>query len=143
MCWRRPMECGNWWSRGTAKLLSNIVLFGCLIRLLGQPQLALAQWISHGPYGGSVKIIAIDPQTPSTLYAGSDGGGVFRSSNGGGNWTAVSSGLTYSDPENPLSRDVEALAIDPQTPSTLYAGTFGGGVFKSSNGGGNWTATNT
>ena len=54
--------------------------------------------------------------TPTTLYAGTAGGGVFKSTNGGGNWSAVNTGLTcYSS--------VYALAIDPATPTTLYAGT--------------------
>jgi photosystem II stability/assembly factor-like uncharacterized protein len=60
---------------------------------------------------------------------------VFKSVNGGGNWTAVNTGLTNTD--------VRALAIDPAAPTTLYAGTYYGGVFKSVNGGGNWTAVNT
>ena len=50
------------------------------------------------------------------------GDGVFKSTNGGTNWTAMNTGLT--------STDVYALAINPQTPDTLYAGTYGGGVFK-------------
>ena len=29
---------------------------------------------------------------------------------------------------------VLALVIDPQMPSTLYAGTYGGGIFKSADG---------
>ena len=41
--------------------------------------------------------------------------GVFKSTNGGGNW--VNTGLTNSY--------VLALAIDPVTPTTLYAGTDG------------------
>ena len=43
------------------------------------------------------------------------GGGVFKSTNGGGSWTAINTGLT-----NP---NVLALAIDPSAPATLYAGT--------------------
>ena len=62
-------------------------------------------------------------------------GGVFKSTNGGGNWSAVNTGLTDTY--------VHALAIDPVTPTTLYAGTEGGGVFKSTDGGGNWSAVNT
>ncbi len=69
----------------------------------------------------------------ATVYAG--GFGVFKSTNGGGNWTAINIGLT--------NRSVLALVIDPTNPATLYAGTLGGGVFRSSNGGGNWTAINT
>ena len=60
--------------------------------------------------------LAIDPATPSTLYAGTDGGGVFKSTNGGAAWSAVNIGLTNTY--------VDALAIDPATPSTLYAGTW-------------------
>ena len=40
-------------------------------------------------------------------------------------------------------RCVYALAIDPLTPTTLYAGTYGGGVFKSTDGGASWSAVNT
>ena len=59
---------------------------------------------------------------------------MFKSTNGGGNWSAVNTGLT--------STDVQVLAIDPVTPTTLYAGTWGGGVFKSTNGGAAWSAVN-
>ena len=78
-------------------------------------------WTSHGPEGGPVNALALDPVTPTTLYAGT-GGGVFKSTDGGANWSAVNSGLT--------STCVFALAIDPATPTTLYAGTGGGGVFS-------------
>jgi photosystem II stability/assembly factor-like uncharacterized protein len=90
-------------------------------------------WTSNGPEGGWIQALAIDPATPATLYAGTFGG-VFKSTNGGGAWGAVNTGLT--------STYVYALAIDPATPSTLYSGTPGG-VFKSANGGGNWGAVNT
>ena len=46
------------------------------------------------------------------------GGGVLKSTNGAGNWSAINTGLT--------SIGVLALAIDPVTPSTLYAGTGDG-----------------
>ena len=59
---------------------------------------------------------------------------MFKSTNGGANWSAVNTGLTDTE--------VYALAIDPTTPATLYAGTYGG-VFKSTNGGGDWSAVNT
>jgi len=38
---------------------------------------------------------------------------------------------------------VSVLVIDPKSPTTLYAGTTGGGVFKSTDGGGTWSASNT
>ncbi len=83
--------------------------------------------------------LAIDPATPSTVYAGT-GGGVFKTTNGGASWAAANTGLTT----NPIvfSLEVNSLAIDPATPSTVYAGTVGG-VFKTTNGGANWAAANT
>ncbi len=40
--------------------------------------------IFPSPEGGNIKTLAINPNTPSTLYAGTGGGGVFKSTNGGG-----------------------------------------------------------
>jgi photosystem II stability/assembly factor-like uncharacterized protein len=58
---------------------------------------------------------------------------VFKSTNGGGQWAAVNTGLTYLY--------IASLVIDPADSNTLYAGTLG--VFKSTNGGGRWVAVNT
>ncbi|MFN2633238.1 MAG: WD40/YVTN/BNR-like repeat-containing protein [Thermoanaerobaculia bacterium] len=90
------------------------------------------EWTSIGPYGagGNVRALAIDPQTPGTLYAGSDGG-VFKSQDGGISWSAVNNGLT--------GFTVYALALDPTAPGTVYAGT-NAGVFRSTNGANAWTS---
>ncbi|HWQ22255.1 MAG TPA: stalk domain-containing protein [Clostridia bacterium] len=81
-----------------------------------------------------VLCVAIDPLTPSILYAGSGGGGVSRSVDGGMTWTAANVGLV--DPW------VWSLAITPSTPSVVYAGTDGGGVFCSPDSGKTWIAVN-
>ena len=75
-----------------------------------------------------------DPTNPGTLYAGTFGVGVFKSTNGGASWTEASVGLTYPY--------VQALVIDPANPATLYAGTENRGVFKSTNAGASWSAVN-
>jgi hypothetical protein len=62
---------------------------------------------------------------PSTLYAGTRKGGIFKSTNGGEAWSTINTGLPNAA--------VTALAIDPETSTTLYAGTDGDGVFKSAN----------
>src|SRR5204862_542220 len=80
--------------------------------------------------------LAIDPQTPTTLYLRAYRR-VYKSTDGGGRWALVNTSL----PSSYLS--VQNLVIDPQTPTTLYAGTFGDGVFKSTDGGGGWNAVNT
>ena len=83
-----------------------------------------------------------------TSYVGTFYGGVFKSTNGSGNWSTFNAGLTNTnvsaltiDPATPATlyagtwrggltnTNVRALAIDPVTPTTLYAGTYGGGVF--------------
>lgn len=87
--------------------------------------------------------LAIDPQNPSTLYAGPSnfyaGGwisygwsGVSMSTDGGSSWNAVNSGL----PAN-----ARLLAFDPQSAKTLYAiGGSGALLFKTTDGGGSWSA---
>jgi photosystem II stability/assembly factor-like uncharacterized protein len=70
--------------------------------------------------GLTVSTLAVDPQNPRTVYAGTYGRGVFKTTDGGTSWSAVNSGLT--------TLSVNSLAIDPQNPNTIYAGT-GGGVF--------------
>ena len=84
-------------------------------------------WTSYGPPGGDVAILAIDPITPSTLYAGTDDG-VFKSTNAGATWVATGLTTTF----------VFAVAIDPSTPSNLYAGAGGGGVLTSTDAGATW-----
>ncbi|MEO8054351.1 MAG: hypothetical protein ABI768_04315 [Acidobacteriota bacterium] len=78
--------------------------------------------------------LAIDPSTPATLYAGTSDGGAFKSTNGGGNWSAINAGMTATRVEN--------LVIDPSKTATLYAGTDRG-VFRSTNGGATWAAAST
>src|ERR1035437_5504297 len=94
-------------------------------------------WTSGGPYGsgGDILALAINPTTPATVYAGMSDGGGFKSTDSGGTWAAVNTGLT--------TLSVFSLAINPSIPTTLYAGTFGGGVFKSTDSGGTWAAANT
>lgn len=80
--------------------------------------------------------IRFDPATPSTIYIGARNG-VFKSTDSGSNWIQQNN---FAIPGTP---NVLALAIDPTTPLTLYAGTSGNGLFKSINGGGVWTAMNS
>ena len=87
-------------------------------------------WTSIGPQGGYVSTIVIDPKTSTNLYAGTHGGGVFKSTNGGKNWSAANAGLT--------DFDVYSLAVDPISPSNLYA-VSSYQMFKSTDSGENWS----
>ncbi len=90
------------------------------------------KWI--GPYGGSVVSIAVDPNQSNIVYAGSWGGGVFKSVNGGKTWSFAGEGLGVLY--------IDSLAVDPEVSTTVYAGTHGGGVYKSTNGGVSWYSVN-
>ncbi len=70
-----------------------------------------------------------DPLDSSTIYAGTGGGGVYKSEDGGFTWLAVNRGLS--------NQDVLCLILD-SSGTSLYAGTSGG-VFRSQDGGGEWT----
>ena len=90
-------------------------------------------WTRHGPPGGDVVALSIDPTTPTTLYAGTDRGGVFKSTDSGGTWSDLGLGPAVGFSE---------LVIDPQTPTTLYAATSYDGVFKSTDSGATWNTFN-
>jgi len=88
-----------------------------------------AQWIqTNGPYGGIVNCFVV---SGTNLFAGTDGGGVFLSTNNGTSWTVVNNGLT--------STYVSSFAVSG---TNLFAGTYGGGVSLSTNNGTSWTAVN-
>ncbi|MDQ3814300.1 MAG: SBBP repeat-containing protein, partial [Armatimonadota bacterium] len=59
---------------------------------------------------------------------------VFKTGNGAANWGNSSNGMPR--------RNVQAVAVNPQTTATLYTGTNGAGVFKSTNGGAAWNPVN-
>ncbi|HQR32233.1 MAG TPA: hypothetical protein PLK30_05820, partial [Blastocatellia bacterium] len=100
--------------------------------------LALPAWTSLGPgnIGGRTRAIVIHPTTPTTMYAAGVGGGVWKTTNGGANWSPISD-LT-------ANLAVNSLAMDPTNPNTLYAGTGegmfngdavrGAGIFKTTDG---------
>src|SRR4029077_11385451 len=92
-----------------------------------------ASWTSanNGLGAQPVNALAVDPKSPSTIYAGTANAGVFRSTDAAASWTAATNGLTPTL--------IHSLAIDPKTFSTIYAGT-GAGLFKSTDGAASWTA---
>ena len=112
---RRMRSSGRRWPGRLLWVLATVAGL-----LLGTAGPAAADGISIGPYGGSVHALAIDPRTPTTLYAGAAYAGVVKSTDGGGSWRAVNTGLVGCGGGN---CDVRALALDPTTPTTLYAGT--------------------
>jgi hypothetical protein len=82
--------------------------------------------------------LAVDPITPTRVYAGTSRG-MARSADGGATWsTAISvSGTNTTLAPTIAVGSVLSLAIDPAGPTNLYAGTTQG-LFKSLDAGTNW-----
>ncbi len=95
-------------------------------------QPTVGAWTLVGLNNQFIASVAVDPNNPNILYAGTDTG-IFKSTDGGDNWSAVNNGLPST------SFIVYGLAINPQNSNTLYAALYGAGVFKSTDGGANWT----
>ena len=110
-------------------ITSRSVLMASLL-FLSKPTVD-GSWVqTNGPYGGSVQCFAVSGRN---LFAGTDGGGVFLSTNNGTSWTAPSAVV-------PNPRYVVALAVSG---TNLFAGTRFGGVFLSTDNGRSWTAVNS
>ncbi|WP_447978050.1 WD40/YVTN/BNR-like repeat-containing protein [Candidatus Nitrospira bockiana] len=77
-----------------------------------------------------ISTVVIDPRAPQTLYVAGRAG-VFKSSDGGRNWQAVNRGLTTTN--------IRTLIISPLDSHVLYAGTNGSGLYRSTDGGEQWT----
>ena len=95
--------------------------------------------VSHGPDGGRAYAVAVAPSAPQDVYLATGLRGVFRSTNGGRSWT--SAGLAGFP-------NAKSLAVDPRSPTTVYAGMssqYAGSsshqdVYKTIDGGRAWRA---
>ncbi len=87
------------------------------------PTALLDAWTPLGPgnIGGRTRVIRYHPARHTTLFAAGVSGGVWRSDDDGASWRPTADGLA--------NLTVNALAIDPRTPDTMYAGT-GEGYFR-------------
>lgn len=109
---------------------------------LSAPQ-AGAPWSELGPsnIGGRTRALLIDPNTPTTMYAGGVAGGVWKSTDSGSSWSLLDDYMG--------NMAVVSLAFDPANSNTIYAGTGegvyngdavrGGGIFKTTDAGATWT----
>lgn len=100
-------------------------------------------WTELGPgnIGGRTLAMVIDPGNPSTMFAGTADGGIWKTTDAGADWAPV--GDLFP------SLAIGSLAMDPANSSVLYAGTGegsfngdsvrGAGVFQSLDAGNSWT----
>ena len=107
---------------------------------------AASNWTPMGPDGmtyglGRVNVIEVDPADANTIYIGTPSGGAWKTTNAGGTWT-------------PLSDDFPTITcsgidVNPRASNVVYMSTgdfnhwqgYGTGVYKSLDGGANWSVT--
>ncbi|MEY8847456.1 T9SS type A sorting domain-containing protein [Psychroserpens sp. XS_ASV72] len=82
------------------------------------------------PGVGRVTSIAVEPSNPNHIIIGSETGGVWRTIDGGANWTVLTDNLS--------TLSVNALAMDPTNPAIYFWGSTGGSIFKSTDSGTTW-----
>jgi photosystem II stability/assembly factor-like uncharacterized protein len=95
-----------------------------------------------GPFrGGRVVAVTCVPSQPNVYYFGGVGGGIWKTTDGGGTWLPVSDGQLKTS-------SVGAIAVADSDPNVVYAGmgescvrgnaSNGDGVYKSVDGGKTW-----
>ena len=91
-------------------------------------ELAGGHFRTNGPYGGSVKDIAVDPFDSSIVLA-TTANGLFRSKDGGSTWQPSLRGFK--------NVPAGAVAFDPSIPGLALVMT-GGGIYRSTDSGNTW-----
>jgi photosystem II stability/assembly factor-like uncharacterized protein len=83
-----------------------------------------AEWPEQGtPDGSMLHSINVDPRDPAHLYIGLSGGGVFESTDGGGDWRPLNAGSVANfmpDPEPEFGHDPHCVRLHPLRPDRLY-----------------------
>ncbi len=112
----------------------------------------ISNWTSVGPFRpgifteqlpgtGRINAIAVDPNNPDIWYIGAPAGGIWKSTDAGGNWENLFDDFPQIG--------VSAIAIDPNDSNIVYIATgdddafdsYSVGVFKSLDGGQTWQTT--
>src|SRR6266568_4809751 len=99
------------------------------------------KWRMIGPFrGGKVNAVAGVPGNPGVYYFGANGGGVWKTTDGGTVWKPIFD-------EEPVA-SIGALTLAPSNPNIIYVGsgennlyadiTYGNGVYKSNDAGATW-----
>jgi photosystem II stability/assembly factor-like uncharacterized protein len=123
-------------------------------KYLNVKQYSAANWVSMGPINtpisissgkkrgnGRINCIAFDPIEADVIWIGSPAGGLWKSIDGGSNWTTNTDDLPVIG--------VSHIAIDPNNSQIMYivtgdadaTDTYSIGILKSINGGGSWNTT--
>lgn len=111
--------------------------------------IASPTWTYRGPdnVGGRIRPLVVHPTNANTIWVGSVGGGIWKTTNAGTSWTKANDFLP--------SLCIGSMVIDKTNPNVLYAGTgesyfdtefgennksaiMGAGIYKTTDGGATW-----
>lgn len=110
---------------------------------IGPMPLLRAQTPGNLPATGRASCVAVHPTDPNTIYIGTAGGGVWKTTNGGAtnpDWTPLT--------DDQATCFIGSIALAPSNPNIIYVGTgeaelrdisfYGRGVLKSTDAGATW-----
>jgi photosystem II stability/assembly factor-like uncharacterized protein len=121
-------------------LSANFPLTTSAWTALGPAPITNGQTSGNQPVSGRIAGVAASPTDPNTYYIATAGGGVWKTANGGTNWSPL------TDTQTTLS--MGAIAVAPSNANIVYAGTgeannsgdsnFGVGILRSIDAGSTW-----
>ena len=89
--------------------------------------------------------MAVDPNNPNIVYVGTPQNGLWVTTNGGQSWSKVSA-IPVSESSNGSYPGITGILFDPAiggvvngVTQTIFASSYGNGVYESTNGGSTWT----
>jgi len=125
--------------------------FETALSRIGEPQeQGAGAWFSIGPveYSGRCPTLDFHPHDPNTVYVGSAGGGLWKSTDGGDSWSTTTDGLP--------TLAIGGVCVLDWNPDIVLLGTgegsgvgfvtagknmFGAGLLRSTDGGATWGTT--
>jgi len=94
---------------------------------------AAPSWGASGLAGNVISVVAVDPKSPSTIFAGTSAAsamvGFFRSQDSGHTWSPVAGGLP--------AQSAQSIAISPT--QNIVIASVGIATYRSTDGGNTWT----
>lgn len=115
--------------RGNRRSRALLALAGSIL-IGAAPAVAPGRWVPLGPFGAPVVSLAVTPEAPQVLYAGTTDG-VFKSAGTGSGSTALRFEAL------PLDHFITAIVVVPSDPPAVLAATDSG-IFRSADGGSTW-----
>jgi photosystem II stability/assembly factor-like uncharacterized protein len=184
----RTTDGGATWSRFNDGLDENQTVINEIAVHPGDPNTAWAGVYQHGLFktqkvgsrtiwveknnglgSTDIRCIAVNPRDPDILYAGSgDGGGLYKSTDGGENWASINNGIRIHCPSylSPIGKtdfglDLKSypasyfssyypidwtkildIVLDPAEPDRVYVCDLSSGVYGSNDAGAHWSLMN-